>query len=457
MTVTNSIRKAIDKLMDAGTIYESNLKIFRTIDVKKVKEKLSSYSKEDTTSVIIGLVNRVGKYNEDVIHRQQEIYQDRLSRLGGIGDYTKVDVNARDAISDFRRAVDSGRSELYIEEEKLKEISDERKLFVKKNKLERTAYYPETKGSVVLHCGVISVLFLIEAIANGRMLASENDWGLFGGTMEAIIIAFLNIGIAAVTGYFGLREMFHRHLLRKILGIFWLGVWLLFATGFNLLVAHYRDFISYPRSEASWITDPGIPQLIVQNFLQNPIGLNDFLSWVLCGIGILFAFIVLIEFFKMDDAYPFYGRVDRKYQKLRGRYTRLRSDLINELDETRRGVTDQIKDDINTIIREDKERQGIQVNWVALTKEYYRSVKELKANRNELLRNYSPERPVPLDNGSEIIVDPPKPIDTDIITKKLSNTISDFFDEFDKARNVYRPLSEITRIPEDNGQTSKAS
>ena len=52
-----------------------------------------------------------------------------------------------------------------------------------------------------------------------------------------------------------------------------------------------------------------------QNFLLNPFGLDNFLSWVLVFVGILFALIALFDGLKIDDKYPGYGAIVRKLKE----------------------------------------------------------------------------------------------------------------------------------------------
>jgi hypothetical protein len=89
---------------------------------------------------------------------------------------------------------------------------------------------------------------------------------------------------------------------RKIIGFLSLLGWLAFATIFNLLVAHYR--------EAAGVFLEGGGAIALQALKTDPLGLAEFQSWVLFGIGALFAFIALIDSLSMDDPYPFYGKLD---------------------------------------------------------------------------------------------------------------------------------------------------
>jgi hypothetical protein len=160
---------------------------------------------------------------------------------------------------------------------------------------------------------------------NSYFLAKGSAYGLIGGFAEAVIIAFLNIGVAMAIGFFGLRQVWHRALWRKAIGFLSLLGWFAFAGTFNLFVAHYR--------EAAGAFLEGGGAVALQAFKTDTIGLTDFQSWVLFGMGALFAFIALVDALSMDDLYPFYGELDRTLEDARAAYAEERDALIAELEE----------------------------------------------------------------------------------------------------------------------------
>ena len=482
MVLRESIQKIKANLMETASIHEQSIDLFRALDGEKVAVRFDLAAKgtergkqdlpdskdenfDEVEQAVIDLVIKELDHNQKIFESHESTYKMRYDRLSNAADYSKIEIDARNTISDFRKQVDEGSSQLHIVEEPLKETSDERRLFKKKHKLERTAHYPDT-GSVVLRWGIIAVLFLIEAIANASLLAKGNEFGWSGGFTQAIMIAFLNIGVAGVTGYFSLRQMWHRNWLRKLLGILWLSAWVVFTFGFNFLVAHYRDLSKV------LITDPGIPQQIINEFLTNPFGLNDFLSWVLCGIGILFALIALLDTAGLDDEYPFYGKLEKKYQKLRKEYANLRSSLIEELTEVKSTVIDDISAAIDAIDRQTKERQAILANWKALGREYEVSIEKLQNQCDQLLHIYrSANRDARSTEVPERFYHRSKPqreyaatssfkqtsVDTDILSNSLRKTMQEFFEAFDSARGEYPPLYIVTGLPDDEGTTQNST
>ena len=458
--------------MEVDSIHEPKFELFCTIDVNKVAERLSLHSRgtergneelpesndeilDEVEQEIVSLIEKDLDRNQKIYEDQANTYIERIALAGSTSDYTKIEIEAEDAIANFRKTIDEERSQLERKEENLREIADEKRKFKQKHKLERTAHYPEL-GSRILRLGLIAVLFLVEALANTPLLAKGSEFGLTGGVTQAITIALLNIGIAAVTGYVGLRELFHRNLFRKLLGTIWLILWLTITIAFNLLVAHYREL-----SEVL-ITDPGIPQQIVNEFIANPIGLDDFPSWVLFGIGILFALVALLDMFTLDDAYPFYGKLDRKYQRLCQEYADLRSDLIHELSAPRTKIANEIAIAIDAIAKQENNRIHLQASWNAILGEYQTSIQSLNNQCNELLQIYrsanrearSSRVPDKFNDNirfnREPSISPPEtspifsPIQTGIHAKNLRKIMDKFFDEFNSLSEEIPPLFAVT-------------
>jgi hypothetical protein len=251
-------------------------------------------------------------------------YAHRLHALDLEGRFSTIEAAAMDGISSFRSEVSRGLDSLSSLGRRLSELEQEMRDFRSEHGLRRTAHYPSIAGKV-WRWGLIALLFLAEVAGNSYFLAKGSAYGLIGGFAEAVIIAFLNLGVAMAIGFFGLRQAWHRALWRKTVGFLSLLAWLAFATSFNLFVAHYR--------EAAGVFLEGGGAIALQALKAAPFGLTDFQSWVLFGIGALFAFIALVDSLSMDDLYPFYGTLDRTLEDARAVYAEERDELIAELEE----------------------------------------------------------------------------------------------------------------------------
>ena len=159
----------------------------------------------------------------------------------------------------------------------------------------------------------------IESIINGSLFASGSAQGIFGGWSIAVLISAVNVIFGFMVGAYWGKQAWSIHIPMKFIGLIGLSVWASFTVAFNLAVGHIRSVYEESANlvnlgEASIISsqgfDPWRDGFI--NFLANPIGLENFLSWVLVFVGILFAIIALFDGLKIDDKYPGYGPIVKK-------------------------------------------------------------------------------------------------------------------------------------------------
>ena len=284
-----------------------------------------------------------------------------------------------DGISSFRSEVSRGHDSLSSLGRRLRELEQEMRDFRTDHGLKRTAHYPDTPGKV-WRWGLIALLFLAEVVGNSYFLSKGSVYGLIGGFAEAVIIAFLNLGVSMVLGIFGLHQCWHRASWRKTIGFLSLAVWLSFAGMFNLIVAHYR--------EAAGAFLEGGGAVALQAFKADPIGLTDFQSWVLFGIGALFAFIALVDALSMDDPYPFYGKLDRTLEDARAAYAEERDALITELEEIKSATIHAMQDAKDDLGKRRGEHGSILDGRAGAQRVYEQHIAYLERAGNALLSIY---------------------------------------------------------------------
>ncbi len=467
--VKDTIAKLQTDLADSGTIKRPTIEPYSPLDTKKVSRKMKLASRgtergsqdfprteddgpdEVETEIIQFLQADIQKTKEQ-FEDSQSTYENRFYRSYNIMEYGMIETEARNSISEFKKSVDDGLSQLQISSERLRETADERRLFRKKNKLERTAHYPNS-GVVFFRWSLVLLLFLIESLANANFLAKGNDYGLIGGWVEAIAISFMNIGAALVVGLFVTREMWHRNILRKLWGFIVTCSWIAFTLAFNLLVAHYRE-------TSGIITE--VAGFVFSEFTVNPLGIEDFQSWMLFGIGVLFAVITMLDALTMDDLYPFYGKLDRKYEDLRNEYSEHRSRLIEKLDETRTDSVESLKEASAEMDKHSSDRKTILVDCEEEQRKFKDYLKKCNLVCKKLLEIYrdanrmSRSEPAPAHFTStyefddlEYYIFLPDPDysnnNIDRFQNNLREVIKEFFTAFEDAVQSYPQLSEITQ------------
>jgi len=331
----------MSRVSDRPHNYQPSILSFLNLDVKKIAKdhRLASRGKErgekgkppvdsatfdDVENEVIELIEGEIKKTHEVLLDDLSIYEQRLHALDIEGRFSAIEAAAMDGISSLRSEVSRGLDSLSYLGRHLRALQQEMRNFRAKNDLERTAHYPSPPGKV-WRWGVIALLFLIEVAGNSYFLSKGSVYGLIGGFAEAVIIGFLDLGVSMAFGFLALSQCWHRAYWRKGLGFLSLFSWLAFAGIFNLFVAHYRE------AAGAFLEGGGAVALV--SLKANPLGLGEFQSWVLLGLGSLFAFIALIDALSMDDPYPFYGKLDRAVADAYAAYAEERDDLITELEE----------------------------------------------------------------------------------------------------------------------------
>lgn len=251
-------------------------------------------------------------------------YADRLHDLDLEGRFSAIEAAALEGITEFRAKVETGLDHLFNLQRKVSTLEHDLVKFKERNGLDRAAHYPSI-GRAIVQWGIIAILLFTETLGNGYFLSKGNELGLIGGWGEALIIAFLNIGVSLLLGAMLVPNVIHRSFARKLFGALALLAYLAFAVSFNLLVAHYRTAVGALFEEQA--------QAALLSFKSAPFGLADFEAWVLFGIGSLFSFITFLDGLYMDDPYPGYGSLDRRSEQARNDYAVEKAELIEDLRE----------------------------------------------------------------------------------------------------------------------------
>lgn len=386
----------MDRASEHPHDYRPSILSFLQLNVKKVANdlKLAERGKQrgeknepisegqafdDVENEVIELIEGEVKKAHQALLDDLSTYAQRLHALDIEGRFATIEAAAMDGISSFRSEVSRGIDRLSSPGQRVRELEQEMQDFKKVGHLKRTAHYP-TKPGQILRWGVIAVLFLLEVTGNSYFLAKGSAYGLIGGFIEALIIAFLNIGVSLAFGFYGLRQLWHRVFWRKMIGAISFAGWLLFTIGFNLFVAHYR--------EALGVFLDGGGAVALQALQANPFGLTDFQSWVLFGIGALFAFIALVDALSMDDLYPFYGKLDRRLEGARAHYADERSALIDELEEIKSETVDAMQMAKNDLSKRRGEHGSILENRTRAQRAYAQHIAYLERAGNALLSKY---------------------------------------------------------------------
>ena len=227
---------------------------------------------------------------------------------------------------------------------------------------------------------MVAILFLVESIANSVFLAEGNELGVVGAYSVAFGISLANM----LPPFFAFgplsRNFVHTNFPRRLLAWISTSAYAAIAFTLNLGVAHYREV------SGRLMGDAGVE--VVRRMTQNPLGLKDAESWLLLVLGLIFSLIAFFDGYKLDDAYPGYGKLDRLRAKARDAHR----DERDELDEVS-GALEAIRDEALEAVKrtadkareQPRERQRIAVNRRRLIEEFRRYVDDLERSGAELI------------------------------------------------------------------------
>jgi hypothetical protein len=235
----------------------------------------SSGSLDETEHAIIERIFSDRKSAHQMLADQLETYTQRRNALDFHGRFTVIQHAAPAAVAEFRAEANLGRDQLHRLRRALVENEQERDDFKDQYRLRRAPRLssPVTKFFKVT---VLVFLFVSETYFNGIFLAKGNALGYIGGVAEALLFAILNVVISFAIGLGALRQLNHRSLFRKLLGLLSLFGWVIFVVLLNLALAHYREV------SGSLYDDAGAQ--VITRLWQSPAGLADIKSLLFSGL-----------------------------------------------------------------------------------------------------------------------------------------------------------------------------
>ena len=357
---------------------ELNLSSKGRRDAKNGQPPSDSTDFSSTEIEIQGTIGHEKTAAQEEYKRRLELYESDLSDLKPIKEQVnkmQTEISTQETKFD---QLDPDINEVASKRDDFRHEEAEFAEFKEKNKLDRPPDSYDTPKKVLL-MGIIAVLFLIETVGNTSFLAKGNELGLLGAYAEAIFISFVNLGVAFLLGLLA-KNAFHNSTGRKCVGFLVFILFIIFATFFNLMVAHYREITGTALDEGG--------QLAIAAFVENPWGLKDFQSWILFFMGFLFAIISFVDGLFWDDIYPQYGKRHHSFEKKKEEYEKKYEKVKNELQDVNKNankVLEKIRQD-----REDvpKKYYGTVDAHSRLIKSYKDHLDHLEDAGNSLLNVY---------------------------------------------------------------------
>jgi hypothetical protein len=375
-----------------------------------------------------------------------QAYGNRITALSLDNITFEIKSAAENAISEFEAEARDGINQLENDTRQVQELHQERNNFRKTNGLNRTARYPESR---LFHTSIILFLFLIESILNANFLAVGLENGILGGFIEALAISTINIFVSLGAGVFLYPQVNHKHLKWKIFGWISILIYLAIMILFNLLVAHYRLALASNQPELA-------STLALQSLINNPTDLHEFHSWLMISIGCIFSITASIDGFKMNDPYPGYSNLDRRYKSALNDYSSHHADIIDNLREIKDDSISNIHQSKNILSERRTDFDNILVNRQSLINAFEQRILYLQDCARHLINIYrdaniaSRSTKPPLYFNQKYIIQSPRRIETPAYyfdsQKKLEINVDEIYSKLDLIiKKMHAEFSEIQK------------
>ena len=413
---------------------------------------------DPTERKVIGLIESAQAQAQQVCESELKTYRDRLVALDFREQLSSIEIETAKQRAEFDQHVDKAIVELSREQQDLRRKKEDLQQFKDQNGLNRE---PQPRGwdDKIFNIGFIALLFLIETFGNASFLAKGNEFGLFGAYIEAVVISFVNLGIAFLLGIL-VTNFNHIHWSRKVVGIASAVVFIGLALFFNLMVAHYREI-------TGTVFDGG-GKLAIATFGENPLGLGDFQSWLLFLMGFLFAIISFIDGILWDDRYPGYAKCAHAFAKADEAYNALYQVCLKGLKKTSDEAVQALEDIKQNVLLAGRQHDSIIDDHRRLIKSFDDHLEHLEHAGNHLLKLYRDTNRAMRDGEAPERFKKPwrivrTPIDTSLpkamltreeileITSaakiKIDNGVRELHNQYDMGSEELRPLAPHRRQP----------
>lgn len=365
MAKRSVLGKIVEKLTLPNHDYTPSTELFGQLDVNKIAKDLNledegrkrgernepasnSIAWDEIEEKIIHCIESARLSAHNMAQNELHTYDERLASLDFDAQYARISQASHEAVTEFRQEVQQKSNDLHLPRRRLLEVENERWHFRKKNRLQDRTPQPENTTGAIQFLKILLLILIIigETALNGSFLAKGNMLGLFGGIFEAFTFAIMNIGFSFMITMYGIKQIIHISFFRKLVGCLSVLVWAAVVVVINLALAHYREV------SGVFIEEAGIQ--VIERVRDDPFGLVEMKSWVLFGLGVLFAFVTMVDVFSLHDRYPGYHKTWQKWQKLQTEYRSkykqvfqklvdIKNEYINDISKISTGLAQRLR------------------------------------------------------------------------------------------------------------------
>lgn len=308
---------------------------------------------------------------------QGRTYDQRLSELHLLHELAAIRSATEKALGDFKTEVMNWANRLANRRDAIADSYEELRTFKRANGLTRPVHSVNT---LVVPLSTIAFAWLAEALGNSFFLKENDELGIIGGVIAAMVIAALNVAVSVYVGRTIIPRTNLREQSRRVPAYIGIALWALFLIIWNLGAAHFRD------AKTAGIESPEAAAL--QMAWANPLGLDSLYSWALFVIGILAALLSARAGYLMDDPFPGYGAIGRRHGERCEDY----AEEIATANEALKGIRDHAIEEAREVKRElgqqFRERARIMAAYETFRRRFAEHQEHLEDAANNLLTTY---------------------------------------------------------------------
>lgn len=271
------------------------------------------------------------------------LYGERLAELAMLRDLSQVTGLSEQALGDFKATVINKDGRLALAKDDIRGSYQELAAFKQEHGLSRPAH----RGLLPVYAwSSILVSWVLESALNTAFLRVNDDHGLIGGFVAAMVVAGVNVFLSAWVGRACWPYLLYKYPFGRVLALAGCGVWVTVLVIWNFLAGHFRD------AKVAGLENPEGAALRL--FAEAPLQFDTLNSYGLLVAGFVFAVIAATAAFRMDDPYPGYGAIYRRHEDRCEAYadeieitleelTQTRDEAIEEAVQTREELASQFR------------------------------------------------------------------------------------------------------------------
>ena len=242
---------------------------------------------------------------------------------------------------------------------------------------------------------IIALLVTLEIVVNFLLIREAGDMASVAGS--AALYSFVNV----IIPYWLLSEWIRYawHVDRRMAIGGWLGIlfFVVFALFVNLMMAHYRGVVIDMTSQMENVGALDVGSITAflnnqvtafSNFLDDPFGLKDTFSVLLCMFGCALSIGGVMSGLRADDRYPGYGELDRRYDDLFSTYIDAVENTVSMLRDKRDDGSEGINNARKTLEKEFRKIPNMVATANAMQSRCSIALERLDTDYNLLVKEY---------------------------------------------------------------------